>query len=297
MPSPRGALAGRLLVVLAAVLWSTGGAFAKAPVFDDWPPEQRGLVMAFWRALFAGLCLAPLVRRPRVSLLLVPMTLAFAAMNVTYLVAMSYTTAANVIWLQMTSPIWVFLFAAVVLREPAGRRDWVLLAFAMAGVGTILWFEMQSPSRIGVALALASGGLYATVVLFVRRLRAEDSAWLATLNLLVTAAVLLPYMLVDGRWPTGGQWPTLVAFGFLQIGLPYVLFAQALRRISSQEAAGIGLLEPILLPVWVYLIWGERTSNWTLAGASLILAGLLLRYLPTLGQIKAKGRRRKVKGE
>ncbi len=44
---------GRLLIVTAAVMWSTSGFFAKAPIFDDWPLETRGILLAFWRTFFA----------------------------------------------------------------------------------------------------------------------------------------------------------------------------------------------------------------------------------------------------
>src|SRR6266404_7935911 len=121
--APISAVAGRLWVVLAAVMWSTSGLFAKSHVFDDWPPEVRGALLAFWRAAFAGLLVLPAVRRPRWSPQLVPMALAFAAMNVTYLSAMALTTAANAIWLQSTAPWWVFLFGAVVMREPVSRVE------------------------------------------------------------------------------------------------------------------------------------------------------------------------------
>ena len=67
------------------------------------------------------------------------------------------------------------------------------------------------------------------------------------------------------------------------MALPYVLFARGLRAITSQEATVIGLLEPILLPVWVYLAWDEVPAPWTVVGGGLILTGLILRYgLPLL---------------
>ena len=110
-------------VVVAAVLWSSSGLFAKAPTFADWPADQRGVLLAFWRALFAGLLLLPFVRRPRWDMRLVPLCLTFAAMNLAYLSAMTLTTAANAIWLQSTAPWWVFLVGVVVLRQPFARAS------------------------------------------------------------------------------------------------------------------------------------------------------------------------------
>jgi drug/metabolite transporter (DMT)-like permease len=67
------------------------------------------------------------------------------------------------------------------------------------------------------------------------------------------------------------------------MGLPYVLFMRGLRTVPSHEAAGIVLVEPVLVPFWVYLAWHgypsyQPTAWWTLAGGALILAGLVLRY-------------------
>ena len=114
-PTP-SKLAGRLSIVAAAILWSSSGLFAKWPIFDVWPAETRGIQLAFWRAFFAALVLLPTVRRPRWRLGLVPLAIAFTLMNVTYLTAMSRTTAANAIWLQSTCPWWVFLFSVLLLR-------------------------------------------------------------------------------------------------------------------------------------------------------------------------------------
>ncbi|HZN36276.1 MAG TPA: EamA family transporter, partial [Pirellulaceae bacterium] len=56
-------------------------------------------------------------------------------------------------------------------------------------------------------------------------------------------------------------------------------FARGLRSIPGHEATGIGLTEPILVPVWVVLAWGDRPAWWTLVGGGLILVGLAVRYL------------------
>jgi drug/metabolite transporter (DMT)-like permease len=114
--------------------------------------------------------------------------------------------------------------------------------------------------------------------MFLRSLRNEDSAWLVAVNHLITAAILFGPTAYLGLWPNGIQLLALAAFGFVQMALPYLLFGWGLKRISSNEAIAIGLLEPILLPVWAYLTIGEIPQSWTIAGALIILAGLVVRY-------------------
>jgi DME family drug/metabolite transporter len=276
-------LAARLMVAMAAVMWSTSGFFAKAPHFADWP----GPVLAFWRAAFACLVLWPLVRRPQWSWKLIPMAATFALMNYTYLTAMAKGSAANAIWLQFTAPIWVLVAGVLLFGEKATRRDLWLLAFSAAGVGVILFYELRGKSLEAVLWGLASGLFYAGVVLSLRNLRSMDATWLAAVNHTVTAAVLAPLALAP-VWlgsqssvplPGGIQWLLLAGFGILQMGVPYVLFTRGLRSIPSHEGANIGLLEPLLVPVWVYLAWGDPSAWWTLVGGGLILVGLLLRYV------------------
>jgi drug/metabolite transporter (DMT)-like permease/predicted CopG family antitoxin len=192
---------GRLLILTAAVLWSTNGLFAKAPLFADWPTELdgmpvRGPLLAFWRALFAALVILPFVRRPRWRIQLVPMVLAYAAMNYTFLNALTLTNEANAIWLQNTAPMWVFLIGVLMFREPVHPRDGWLLACSVLGIGLILWFEVRGQSPIGVAYGLGGGITYAGVVLSLRYLRTEDGAWLMLLNNLVTAVLFFPFVLV-----------------------------------------------------------------------------------------------------
>src|SRR3954464_2814122 len=114
---------GRLLVIVAALLWSTSGFFIKAPFFAGWP----GPVLAFWRAAFAGLALLPLVRRPQWKVGLVPMVICFAAMSYSYITSrslMSASSAGNALWLQCTAPVWVLLAGVLLLGEKSQWRDW-----------------------------------------------------------------------------------------------------------------------------------------------------------------------------
>ena len=282
----------RLMALVAAALWSTSGLFAKAPDFQGWP----GPLLAFWRAAFACVVLFPLVRRPQWTWRLLPAVATFALMNYTYLSAMASATkgaAANAIWLQYTAPAWALVVGVLVFRERAVGRDWLLLACVLAGISVIMvcqavWGRTSgSESLMPVVFGLAAGVFYAGVVLSLRQLRDLESAWIVALNHLVTAVVLSPYLFdwsagmptLNQFWPSGKQWLLLAGFGIVQMGLPYVLFARSVKSISAHEASGIGLVEPILVPLWVWLAYRDLPAWWTMVGGGLIFAGLLVRYV------------------
>jgi DME family drug/metabolite transporter len=279
---------GRLLVLLAAVLWSTSGFFAKSPALQGWD----GPTLAFWRAVFAVLVLTPMIRRPQFSWAMVPMVASFVVMNWTFLSALTMCEAAAAIWLQQIAPVWVFLGSVVWFGEPAIRKDWLMLGFGMLGVTIILLYELlgaPTGSVVGVVYGLISGVTYAGVILSIRQLRAFDSFWLIALNHWATLLLLAPFVFIPSLhgsgpvWPAGVQWLLLAGMGIIQMGTPYVLFARGLQRIPGHEAASIGLLEPILVPLWVFLAWHHHSSytppTWaTFLGGGLILTGLFLRF-------------------
>jgi DME family drug/metabolite transporter len=282
---------GRLCVVLAAVLWSTSGGFTKlltqptALHLDE--PRLSGLQIAFARVLFAGLALAPLVRRRDLTFRPAMLTTAvtFAAMNALFVSALALGSAANAILLQYTAPMWMYLIAVWWLHEPADRRGAVTLAIGMAGIALIIAGGFFDAGQVGqlpvIVLALGSGVTYAGVLIGLRVLRDVSSRWLTVFNQIVSAAALLPFV-----WgtplPTPSQVAILFLYGSLQLALPYWLVARGLRRVSPAEAGTLTLLEPLLNPLWAYLVSPatEKPALWTFAGGCFILGGLAYRYWP-----------------
>ena len=82
-----------------------------------------------------------------------------------------------------------------------------------------------------------------------------------------------------------GDADSLIFLGVAQIGAAYVLFAYAVARITALEAGLIGMVEPVLNPVWVFVFLAETPGWWTAVGAAVILTAVGLRLvLPVRGQ-------------
>jgi drug/metabolite transporter (DMT)-like permease len=282
---------GVLLVAMAATLWSTSGFFAKAPVFDGWEPMARVIQMGFWRAAFASLVIIFLVRSPRWSWRMVPMMACFVAMCWAFLQALVTIESSTAIWLQYTAPVFVLLGNICFFHETIRKQDIWFMSAAFAGLAIILYGQVGQASSAGLMYGVLAGVFYAGVILSLRGLRQYDSAWLVFLNQAATAAVLLPFALRSGVWPTGIQWGYLAGFGIVQLCLPYLIFTRGLRSITSHEASLIVLLEPLLVPVWVFLVWRnaadyEPPKVLTLVGGAIILFSLVARYMPELLQAR-----------
>jgi drug/metabolite transporter, DME family len=277
----------RWQIVAAAALWSTSGLFVKAPWFDSWPADSRGGLLAFWRSAFAILILLPLVRRATFRWQMIPMTLCFAVMIWSFLSAMVHGGEAGAIWLQYLSPVWVLILSLVLLKERPQPADWTMFACCFAGVGLIVVMEARYGSPLATGLGILSGLAYAGVILCLRAMRGVDSVWLITLNHSASVLLLSPWVLHNETSLPWGSYLALAFFGVFQMSVPYILFARGLRVASSAEASVLTLVEPLLVPVWVYLAWSQHPGYqpppvWTLLGGSLILAGLVTRYLPAV---------------
>src|SRR5262249_7003876 len=174
---------------------------------------------------------------------------------------------------------WAFLFGVLFLKEKITLANLVALGFGLAGIAWIVGGQWHGSQFPGTLLALGSGLAYGAVIVSLRALRTENSAWLVVLNRLVSALVLLPWVVSLGLMPGRTQWALIAVLGAFQMGLPYVLFARGVAGVPAQEAGLITLLEAILNPFWVWLFWGEDVATSTWIGGGLILTGLLVRYL------------------
>ena len=299
------AASARAGLVLAAVLWSMGSVLVRLLQRDLGlglhSPEISSLQIAAYRGLFGGLFMLALVRRGQMTFrpMMAGMVVTFTLMSACYLSALGEGPAANAIFLQNTSPVWVYLFAVLILKESGDRRGWQSVILAAVGAVVIVaggWPNdlepaMERKELVVLLKGLASGILYAAVVLFLRVLRDQSAVWLVAINLLGTAFTLQLYMLVNlgpsefAKWvvaPSAAQFAVLAAGGILQMGVPYLLFTRSLRFVSPHEAALITLIEPLLNPLWAYLLTPSTDTPTAsmIAGGSLILAALLWKYLP-----------------
>ncbi|MBI4717544.1 MAG: DMT family transporter [Planctomycetes bacterium] len=287
-------LSGVLLLIGAAVLWSLNGALIKLTA--DGGRGPGGVVIAFYRSLFAGLVLLPLgwrglhtMRAPplargatggpdgrarRLRPEAIACVIFFTIMTVCFVVANTKTEAANAIILQYTSTFWVFGLSPWLLGERPRSRDLWILAVAVAGIAVIFLGRAQT-DLFGLTVALAAGLFFGLLTLMIRRMRDADPAALTVANNLGSALLILPAVL----WGAGFELSArsagyLVFMGVVQFGIPYYLYTLGLARIPAYHAALITMLEPILVPVWTFLAVGEPVPAPTLLGGALILLAL-----------------------
>lgn len=268
---------GVLLVIAAALLWSSGGIGIKA--IGD-PP----LKVTFYRSLFAAIALIAIFRgevmRKRKwtsTATFVIAIISYGACLTTFVVATKWTTAANAIFLQYAGAIWVLLLSPFVIREAMKARDAIAIAVAMSGMALFFIGKFEARGMAGNGMALISSVFFAALILALRREnRAAESA--ITWGNLILAIAILPF--VAGNLSlTFRSFLVLLFLGVFQIALAYVLFVRGLKYVTATQASLTGMLEPVANPIWVFLALGERPSGFAVAGGAIVLAAIAWRTI------------------
>jgi len=269
-----------LLVFLSALMWSFGGAIARfIDITDNW-------TIVFWRSLWAVAFLLGFMAwrdgwRGTLKLFRgmglpgLGVALCFAVASTSFIVALAHTTVANILLIQAGVPLLAALLAWALFRERVAAATWVAIAAVIAGVAIMVSESLDgavSPIGDGLALLIACVLSIATVI--TRRfahVRMVPANCLAAVLAGAFAASQASEFAVSAR-----DMGFLFAFGVLNLGVGLAFFATGVRRVPAAIAALLGTFEPILGPIWVWLVHGEVPSVRTIVGGAVVVTALLV---------------------
>ncbi|MBN9218054.1 MAG: DMT family transporter [Mesorhizobium sp.] len=271
---------GMLLVFLSALMWSFGGTIARfITVGDSW-------TVIFWRSAWAAAFLISfmvwrdgwrgMLRMFRdMGLPGLAVGFCFAIASTAFVVALAYTTVANILLMQAGVPLLAALFAWALFREKVTAVTWVAIAAVIAGVAIMVSESLDGAvSPIGDGLALLIAFMFSIATVITRRfanVRMTPATCLGTILAAAFAASQASTFSVSA-----GDMGFLFAFGVVNLGIGLAFFATGARLIPAAIAALLGTFEPILGPIWVWLIHSEVPSGRTIVGGAVVVTALLV---------------------
>ncbi|HSK69545.1 MAG TPA: DMT family transporter [Candidatus Limnocylindria bacterium] len=256
---------GAALVMLGGAVWSVTGLLSK---WVPWSPYSiigvRSLLayLAFglWRGTFRlkfgrGVWLG---------------AAGMALTSALFILANKMTTAANAVVLHYVTPIVVIFAAWVFYGQRPARAD--LLAAGLALTGIVLCFlgGLRSGGLAGDLIAILSAFSFA-MVFFASRMEGTDAADFSILGSLISCVFLLylPFdrlLTADAPSLTG-----IVLLGASQAG-GYIFLTAGMRKgVHPVTASVMTTVEPVLSPLWVFLVLGEYPGALSLLGAALVI--------------------------
>lgn len=270
---------GRVYVALAALAWSTAGLlqrelsvdiatqlagralFAVLALLAYIAVAERGRIAGAFRAIGgAGLAIAGLM----------------AVSSGSFIVALNYASVANVLFMQALSPLLAALLASA-LGEPVGRRTWIAMGVAVAGV-TVMLGGPGHPSGAGLGLSFVMSLAFAGTIVLTRHRRDVSMAPATCLSQVIVFVLAAPFASTAGVGPKDAT--LLVLLGVGQIGLGLIFLTIGGRLIPAAEAGLITLLEIVLGPLWVWVFLGEQPGTSTVIGGVVVLGAVALQAVP-----------------
>lgn len=260
-----------IFLVLTAVLWSLGGLLIK---LIPWSPAA----IAGARSLFAAALMLAYCRRldftwslPRIG-----GACAYTATVILFVTATKMTTAANAIILQYTAPAFTAVLGAVFLGEKTTRSDWNTILLVFLGMGLFFLDKLSVGNIVGNILAILSGLAFSVMLIFLRYQREGNPIQSLILGNLLTAVICMPFVI--GSTPGAANWMLVAILGIFQLGLSYLLYSEAVKRVRALDAILVPVIEPVLNPLWVFLFIGEVPGPWAVIGGIVVLGSVTGRY-------------------
>ena len=271
---------GWLLVFLSALMWSFGGAIARfIETGDDW-------TVIFWRSVWAAAFLigfmiwrdgwrGMLKLFANMGLPGTAVAICFATASTSFVVALAYTTVANILLMQAGVPLVAALIAWMLFGEKVSRATWLAIAAVIAGIAIMVSDSITAnASPVGSALSVLIAFSLAMATVLTRRYANVRMTPATCLGAVIAAAIAAP--LASGFGVSGRDMVFLFAFGVLNLGLGLAFFAMGARLVPAAVAALLGTFEPLLGPIWVWLLHSEVPSVPTIVGGGVVFAALLV---------------------
>jgi drug/metabolite transporter (DMT)-like permease len=188
--------------------------------------------------------------------------------------SITYTSVANFYMIFATAPFVAAMAARLFLGERIDLATALASLAGFGGIGVMMLGEAGGGGLLGNGLALACVGLFATVILIMRRWPDLDILPITAVNVLVAALIALPFAHFETLH--GNDFGILLLFGLVQMTFGNLLIFAAMKRIPAAQSGLLGILNGAFAPLWVLVFLGEWPSTATLIGGSIILAATAL---------------------
>lgn len=261
-----------LFLVLASILWSTGGILIKAV---DWNP----IAIAGSRSLISSIVVLLYLRKPRFTWSKAQLggALSYTATVILFVAANKLTTAANAILLQFTAPIFVAILGAWLLKEKIKWYDYIAILTVFGGMLLVFIDDVGGGSMLGNILAVVSGFFLACVTISLRYQKDGSPVETTLIGNWLTFIVAIPF--IAGGLPDIKSIIAIILLGVFQLGIAYILYALASKHLSAIEAILLTVIEPLLNPLWVFLFAGEKPSIYAVLGGILVIVSVTIRSI------------------
>jgi drug/metabolite transporter (DMT)-like permease len=192
-----------------------------------------------------------------------------------FVIANKLTASANAILIQYAAPVWAALLAWFFLKERPHWENWCALVLVSLGMFMVFSGGLASGSMLGDMCALVSGIAFGANSVVLRAKKDGNPADIMFFAHIICVICSLPFFFLYPPTINAQSLLCISFMGIVQIGIASALFAYGIKRIPAVQAMLTSAIEPVLNPVWVLLVTGERPGLSVIAGGAVILSAIL----------------------
>jgi drug/metabolite transporter (DMT)-like permease len=200
--------------------------------------------------------------------------------NIAYIGALKETDAANVVFILALIPVLTAVFSRIFIREDIPVFTWIATGLALLGVGIIVSDSLTFGGLWGDVMAFICAVCTAAAFTIIRASGKNIATSLAVGSLLsaliaiVFFDVNLPALLNTSAFGMP-SWFWVALNGLVVIPLSSSLISNGPRFLPSADVSMFFLLETILTPIWIWLLFQEVPSNTVLFGGAIVIVTLV----------------------
>ncbi len=225
--------------------------------------------MVLWLLLRVLTKRAPVLVPGRAGLLA---GLCYGVSTMTFLGAVFNTATANVVFIVAFTPMFAALFGWLALREVPSFSTVLTMAAMVCGVALIVAGGLEAGGLLGDGLALVTSALLAAAITIGRK-SGKDMGFVALAATILPALVGFGFVAQQGFSVAEPAW--VIFDGAVMLPLAFWCLATGPRYLSGPEVGMFYLLETILAPVWVWIVFSEVPATQALAGGAILVFALV----------------------
>lgn len=253
---------------VCAALWSIAGIFMKLLPWN-------GFAVASLRSLVAGLTIAAYMLISGRRFILTRKTLVSGIMTgcvyTCFACANKLTTSANAIVLQFTSPVFIVVFSYFFLKQKIRKADLITVIITLAGIALFFFDQLKPGYILGNCVAILAGMFMAGMFIMVGDLEGDARFSAITIGQAFTFLVGLPFVIATKPVLNAVTVSSVLILGIFQLGIAYILYIKASGHCPPLACCLLGVIEPLLNPVWVAIFDGEKPGVFALIGAVILI--------------------------
>lgn len=255
-------------MIVCSVLWSIAGIVIKQI-------NCNAFVIAGFRSLIAAATVAVFMKYKKQGLAFTRSVLAsgiFLSLTFfAFMLANKHTTAANAIVLQFTSPVFILIISGLFFRVRVLRCDVYAVACTLFGIALFFIDGLGAGTALGNVSGVLSGLFLALMYVTCGGCSERERLSGLLLGHLITAVVGISFLPITQNTVDVRAVMWFFVLGIVQLGIPYILVALSLGNCPPLACSLIGVIEPMLNPVWVLVFDGEKPGLCALFGAVIII--------------------------